>query len=191
MSKKQPTPKRATKKRAAKKPTRKPAGALTPKQLRFVAEYLVDLNATQAAIRAGYSQKTAYSAGQRLLKNVEIQKIVSAGKAQQLHKADVTAERVLAEIAKLCFSDVRKLYREDGSLKKPGEWDDETAAAVAALEVVEMAGGAGIHVPMYTKKVKLWDKKGALELLAKHFALLIEKVEHSGAVAMSWQSDES
>lgn len=119
-----------SKKRARKKPA-KPAprrpDSLAPKQERFVAEYLVDLNATQAAIRAGYSAKTAYSAGQRLLKHVEIQKRVSAGKGKQLAKAEITAERVIAEIARLCLSDVRKLFNDDGSLKKPKDWDDDTA----------------------------------------------------------------
>lgn len=69
--------------------------ALTNKQQRFVAEYLVDLNATQAAIRAGYSQKTAYSQGQRLLKNVEVAKAVSQHAANTSEKLDLSAERVL------------------------------------------------------------------------------------------------
>lgn len=163
-------------------------GKLTPKQARFVAEYLVDLNATQAAIRAGYSPKTAEVQGPRLLGNVRVAEAVQAGQAKRLQKLDLTADRVLTEVMRLGFSDVRKLYREDGSLKKPSEWDDETAAAVAGLEVVEMAGGAAIggkdglqHIPMYTKKVKLWDKKGSLELLARHLRLLNDKVELTGA----------
>ncbi len=69
--------------------------ALTSKQQRFAAEYLVDLNATQAALRAGYSAKTAYSQGQRLLKNVEVAKVVSAGAANTSEKLDLSAERVL------------------------------------------------------------------------------------------------
>lgn len=68
---------------------------LTAKQRRFVAEYLVDLNATQAAIRAGYSAKTAYSQGQRLLKNVEVSKVVGAHAANRSEKLDLSAERVL------------------------------------------------------------------------------------------------
>lgn len=180
-----------------KKKPKAPAAGLTPKQQRFVAEYLVDLNATRAAITAGYSAKTAESQASRLLRNVKVAEAVEAGKTRQLAKAEVTAERVLAEIAKLCFSDARALFREDGSLKRPTEWDDEVAAAVAGVDVVEMAGGAAIgkggalqHVPMYTKKVKLWDKKGSLELLAKHFGILKEKVEHSGSISFSWQDEE-
>lgn len=171
--------------------------ALTPKQQRFVAEYLIDLNATQAAIRSGYSAKTAEFQASRLLRNVKVAEAVATATAKRLEKLDLTADRVLAEMVRLGFSDVRKLFREDGAFKSPKDWDDETAAAVAGVDVVEMAGGAKIggkegvqHVPMYTKKVKLWDKKGALELLAKHLGLLKEKVEHSGSLLISWQGDE-
>lgn len=69
--------------------------ALTDKQQRFVAEYLVDLNATQAAIRAGYSERTAYSQGQRLLKNVEVAKVLSDRAANTSERLDLSAERVL------------------------------------------------------------------------------------------------
>lgn len=69
--------------------------ALTDKQRRFVDEYLVDLNATQAAIRTGYSEKTAYSQGQRLLKNVEVAKLLSERAANNSEKLDLSAERVL------------------------------------------------------------------------------------------------
>lgn len=68
---------------------------LTPKQERFVAEYIIDLNATQAAMRAGYSEKTAYSQGQRLLKDVEIQALLSKKIANASEKLDLSAERVL------------------------------------------------------------------------------------------------
>lgn len=69
--------------------------ALTPKQQRFVDEYLLDVNATQAAIRAGYSEKTAYSQGQRLLKNVEVEKFLSERARSASQKVDLSAERVL------------------------------------------------------------------------------------------------
>jgi len=72
--------------------------ALTARQERFVAEYLIDLNATQAAIRAGFSEKTAYSQGQRLSKNVEVAKAIAAGQAKRSQRTEVTQDYVLALI---------------------------------------------------------------------------------------------
>lgn len=78
--------------------------ALTEKQKRFVAEYLVDLNATQAAIRAGYSEKTAYSQGQRLLKNVEIQTAVHNASKNRESRTEITQDKVLNELGKVAFA---------------------------------------------------------------------------------------
>lgn len=74
---------------------------MTPKAKRFVDEYMVDLNATQAAIRAGYSAKTAYSAGQRLLKHVEVEKALSAKSEKRAEKTEINAEYVLTQAVKL------------------------------------------------------------------------------------------
>lgn len=68
---------------------------LTPRQAAFIREYLIDLNATQAAIRAGYSEKTAYSQGQRLLKNAEIQEAVQEAQAERAERLEVTSDDVL------------------------------------------------------------------------------------------------
>ncbi len=76
--------------------------AMTPKQQRFVTEYLVDLNATQAAIRAGYSEKTARSQGQRLLTNVDIAMAIEAGQAKRSERTEVTQDYVLY-VAKMPF----------------------------------------------------------------------------------------
>ena len=78
--------------------------SLTPKQAKFVEEYLVDFNATQAAIRAGYSEKTAYSQGQRLLKYVEIQAALTRRRHELLQANDLTPEKVVAELEKLAFA---------------------------------------------------------------------------------------
>ena len=84
----------------------------------LVAEYLIDLNATRAAEMAGYSPKTAYSQGQRLLKNVEVQRAIQAAMDKRADKLEITADRVLQEIAKLAFLDPRKFFEDDGSLKR-------------------------------------------------------------------------
>ena len=77
---------------------------MNDKQKRFCEEYLIDLNATQAAVRAGYAPKTAYSQGQRLLKDVEIAETITKLKSAQSKRTGITADRVLEELAKLGFS---------------------------------------------------------------------------------------
>lgn len=142
---------------------------LTDKQTAFVREYLVDLNATQAAIRAGYSERTAYSVGQRLLKNVEIQRAVAAAQAKRARRVEITADRVVAELAKIAFSDPRDLmeWGPDGVVLRPSaELSDDQAASVA--EVAE--NNAGL-------RLKKHDKVKALELLGRHIGIFTDKVK--------------
>lgn len=162
---------------------------LSPKQARFVDEYLVDLNATQAAIRAGYAPTNADVVGPRLVGKSWIAEAIQAGIKQRSLRTNITQDRVLQELGRIAFFDIRKIYRDDGSLKAPSELDDESAAVLAGIDVVEMAGGMKIegdgamqHVPMYTKKAKIPDKVAALALAMRHLGMLTEKVEHSGSV---------
>lgn len=172
---------------------KKPAKGLTPKQERFVAEYLIDLNATQAATRAGYSAKTANEQGARLLANVSVRSAIEEAKAKRAERTEITQDRVLLELSRIAFFDLRKLYREDGSMKAMHELDADAAAVLAGVDVVEMAGGAGIggpdggivHVPMFTKKAKIPDKVAALGLAMRHLGMLKDKVEHSGNVTVT------
>lgn len=99
---------------------------------------------------------------------------IQAGKTKQIQKSGITALRVLQELARLSTSDARKLFAADGTLKPASEWDDETAAAVAGVDVVESRhkNEAGEWESEYTKKVKLWDKNAALANLGRHFGLL-------------------
>jgi phage terminase small subunit len=160
---------------------------LTPKQQRFVEEYLIDLNATQAATRAGYSAKTANEQGARLLANVSVRSAIEQAKAERSERTHITQDRVLQELARIAFFDLRKLYREDGSLKNPSEWDDDTAAALAGVEVVETKGNAEFggeegarHVPEFVKKAKTFDKNSALTLVMRHLGMLKDKTEITG-----------
>ncbi|BBL24991.1 terminase small subunit [Comamonas terrigena] len=124
---------------------------LTPKQERFVAEYLIDLNATQAAIRTGYSAKTAASQGARLLKQGGVARAVQAAQQARAVRTEITQDRVLQELARIAFFDIRRLYRADGSMKDPCELDADTAAALASIEVkeeLERGGGEdALHEP--------------------------------------------
>ncbi len=144
-------------------------GELTPRQEQFVAEYLIDLNATQAAIRAGYSAKTAQEQASRLLSNVMVMNLVNE-KRQNLQKAtDITAERVLKEVAGLAFFDVRKLVNADGSPKSIIDLDDETARAIQGIELQTVKDGENDFA--LVRKYKMADKNAALEKLMKHLGL--------------------
>lgn len=154
---------------------------LTPKQKRFVDEYLIDLNATQAAIRAGYSPKTANEQGARLLANVSIAQTIQKAMQDREQRTEITQDRVLQEYARLAFYDPRKLFQPDGMPKPIEALDDDTAAALAGLEVREEFEGAGENRAFvgYTKKYKLANKLGALDSLAKHLGLFEPKEEDS------------
>lgn len=146
---------------------------LTPKQERFVQEYLIDLNATQAAIRAGYSAKTAEQQGFQLLQKTSVQKAIAEGRRQREERTAVSADRVLLEAARLALFDPRKLFNDDGSPKGIHELDDDTAAAVAGVEVLEQFEGSGKERAFvgYLKKYRIADKNSALEKLFKHHGL--------------------
>jgi len=143
----------------------------------FAREYIVDLNATKAAERAGYSAKSAYSQGHRLLKDGEVKAEIQRLMNQRGERLDISADRVLQELAKLAFFDPRSLFNADGSPKNIHELDGNSAAAVAALEVHELFDGAGDEKHAYglVRKVKLTDKVRSLEQLAKHLQLFNER----------------
>lgn len=169
---------------------------LTPKQRAFVREYLIDLNATQAAIRAGYSEDTARAIGHENLTKPDIAKAIEAAMALRAKRTDITADRVLQELGKIGFSDIRKAVKwqsaliteednpEGGDIAviktvvtntvqmvASDEIDDDTAACIS--EVSQNATG-GI-------KIKLHDKRAALVDIGKHLGMFKERVEHTGA----------
>jgi phage terminase small subunit len=161
--------------------------ALTEKQRRFVAEYLIDLNATQAAIRAGYSEKTAGSQGFDLLKKPEIADAIHSAMQDRAERTEITQDRVLAELAKLGFADIRKAVKwgdgiavtdpESGAvtisngvaLVGSEEIDDDTAACIS--EVSQTAQGI---------KIKMHDKRAALVDIGRHLGMFTDKTEITG-----------
>lgn len=146
---------------------------LTPKQARFVEEYLIDLNATQAAIRAGYSKKTARSVGSENLQKPDVAAAITEAKAARSEKTQITQQRVLEELAKVGFSDIRKLF-SGGALRGVDTLDDETSGAIASVEVVSRPGApdedGGRDVEL-VHKIKLWDKISALEKIGRHLGM--------------------
>jgi phage terminase small subunit len=160
--------------------------ALTPKQQAFVTEYLQNgFNATQAAIAAGYSAHSADTQGSRLLANAKVAAVVNARKEAMLVKREITAERVLDEIAKLAYRDPRKLFHRDGSLVPVHELDEENASAIAGIDVIEKVIGKGKKQQVVRlKKIKLESRGDNLERLGRYLKLFTDKVEHSGSLGV-------
>jgi phage terminase small subunit len=148
---------------------------VTPKQERFVAEYLIDLNATQAAIRAGYSEKAATAVASRMLTDANVATAVREGKARQLAKAELSAARVLEEYRRVAFFNVKALVKPDGSHKQLHELTDEESAALAEYETIIKNAKAGDGHVDEVLRPRPWNKLEALRDLAKHFSLLVEK----------------
>lgn len=142
---------------------------LTGKQEAFCQRYLIDFNATQAAISAGYSEDSASAIGWENLRKPEIQARIQELRKQMGANFNITRERIAQELARIAFGDTRKLFKEDGSLKAPHEWDDDTAAVIASIETEELFEGRGDDKQMvgYTKKIKQWEKTKALAQLAQ------------------------
>lgn len=166
--------------------------ALTPKQQRFVEEYLIDLNATQAAIRAGYSAKTADQQGHQLLKKTLVAEAVAEARAKLSERAEITQDMVLRELAKIGFSDIRKAVRwaSNVAVAAPDERSlDEIMedglgeirhAVTNQVELIDSADidddtAAAIAEISQTDrgglKVKLHDKRAALVDLGRHLGL--------------------
>ncbi len=155
---------------------------MTDKQKIFCDEYLKDFNATRA-YKIAYpnckKDNTAKSAGSRLLTNVDVISYIQQGKEKLKNKMEITQERVLQEMARIAFGDIRKLYNKNGGLKNIQDLDDDTAAIITGIESVEEFDGYGEDREQigYTKKVKMADKNKALDMLGKYFGMFKEKVE--------------
>ncbi|MDU5747861.1 MAG: terminase small subunit [Haemophilus parainfluenzae] len=154
--------------------------ALTDKQEMFCREYLIDLNATQAAIRAGYSEKTSNEQGARLLANVSVQNRISELKAQRNDRIDVDADYVLKRLFEIDQMDVMDILLANGELKPIKDWPKVWRTTLSGMDVTEMAGDAAGLL----KKIKWPDKVKNLELLGKHISVMAFKEqashEHTG-----------
>ena len=157
---------------------------LHQRRTRFIKEYLVDQNATRAAQAAGYKETSAYSQGQRLLKDAEIRKAIESQNAKVNAKLDITVERVKLELARLAFFDPRAFWNPDGSAKPLVDLDEDTARALAGFEMAELFEGKGDerNLAGYIKKFKLADKGANLERLGRHLQMFPTKVEVSGTI---------
>lgn len=155
---------------------------LTKKQAQFAQEYLVDLNATQAAMRAGYSPKTARQLGNRLLATPHVAREIERRRSERMERTEITSDVVLMELLRLARADISMAFDENGTLKPLHEIPEDVRRAIAGVDVDELFEGRGKDREMigYVKKIKFWDKTKALELLGKHLNLFTEKVHFSG-----------
>nr|WP_253950699.1 terminase small subunit [Novosphingobium sp. SG751A] len=156
---------------------------MNDKQLRFVEEYLVDLNATQAAIRAGYSAKTAYSQGERLLRHVEVARAITERKTDRSVKTGIDAQWVLMRLAGDAEADLADLYDDAGGLKPIHEWPVAfRKGLVAGVEVEELFEGQGENRTQIgrVRKIRLADRLKVVELIGKHVDVQAfkERIDH-------------
>ena len=153
---------------------------MTPKQQRFVEEYGVDSNATQAAIRAGYSAKTAEQQGYQLLQNTSVAAAIAERAEKLSQKLEITAERVLRELALIGFANMSD-YITIGSDGDPfvdlSMLDRDKAAAISEVMVEDFKDGRGENARDVRKvKFKLSDKRAALVDLGRHLKLFTDNL---------------
>ena len=156
---------------------------MTAKQQRFVEEYLIDLNATQAAIRAGYSVKNADKIGSQLLGKTRVSEAVSRAKADRSRRTGINADRVLQELAKIGFVNIADLT---DFLQGTDRGKRHDTAAVQSLKVKTIPTEEGEIVE---REIRLNDKLKALELLGKHVDLFTDRLKLEGSFGVTFSGE--
>ncbi|MDD5387885.1 MAG: terminase small subunit [Gallionellaceae bacterium] len=144
---------------------------MNDRQRIFVAEYVRDQNATQAAIRAGYSPRTAYSIGERLLRNAQIRAAVDARLQEAAEKAGLSVELVLASIVRELSFDPADIFNVDGSIKPLHEMYPDTRKALNSVETVQVGSP---DAPVFIRKVKWNQPNAAREQAMKHLGMFLQ-----------------
>ena len=150
---------------------------LRGKQQRFVEEYLIDLNATQAAIRAGYSEKTAKEIGSENLTKPNIAKAIQEAQSKRTEETQIDSAYVLKRLVEIDQMDVLDIMDDDGNVKPLRDWPKIWRQYISNIETISIDDGEG-----WLKKIKWPDKVKNLELLGKHVSVgaFKDKIEHSG-----------
>ena len=148
---------------------------MTQKQKRFIEEYLIDLNATQAAIRAGYSPDTARQTGSENLSKPVIRAQIDRAMAERSKRTGVNAERVVQELAKIAFVNAAEVIDPKTATVKEDALPEDTAAIQSVK--VKTFGEDGLE-----REIKMADKLKALELLGKHLGMFKDRIELSGGL---------
>ncbi len=164
--------------------TSRPVG-LTARQQRFVDEYLVDLNATQAAIRAGYSPKTARSVGSENLTKPDIKAAIAKGREERLTRVKRSADEVILALENIGYLDTTAIWNADRSMKHPMDWPPELRLCVKRFRVIRRNAEAGDGHTDIMWDVEFWPKLEALRLLGLHHGQFAEKHEHTHLVVIA------
>lgn len=151
---------------------------LAPRQALFVAEYAKDLNATQAAIRAGYSKHSAAIAGSKMLKVPKIAAALESLQADRAERTGVTQDRIVNELARIAFADIAGAFDANGNLLPVSQMPEDVRRAMSGLDTEEFQRDDGLAGR--ARRIRSWDKVKAIELLMRHNGMLRDKVELSG-----------
>lgn len=173
-------------------PVKGPGGKLTAKQARFVQEYLIDLNATQAALRAGYSAKTAEQLGYQLLQKTSVQARISEAQKERSERTGIDAAWVLTRLATEANADLADLYDENGGLKPVHDWPlIWRQGLVAGIDIEELRVDG--EVAGTVRKIKISDRIKRIELIGKHVDVQAfkDQIEHKGGISLTVSQDDA
>ncbi|MFA6012768.1 MAG: terminase small subunit [Desulfobacteraceae bacterium] len=141
---------------------------MTPKQKLFIQEYIVDLNATQAALRSGYSERTAFRIGAENMQKPVIREAIEFAIKERSERTQLKADAVLKELSHIIFFNVKRIFTADGHLKSLSEMDEADTAAISSMEVAErMTGDTTIRVT----RIKFHDKNKAIDSAMRHLGM--------------------
>lgn len=156
--------------------------ALTAKQEAFCQEYLIDLNATQAAIRAGYSAKTANSLACGYLTKLNIQNRIAELMKARAERLQIDADYVLRRLTEIDQLDVSDILNDDLTIRPLSQWPNAWRQFVSGVDIIEMKSAEDAQA--FLKKIKWPDKVKNLELIGKHISVQAfkEQKEISGSL---------
>ncbi len=158
---------------------------MTKKQKRFIDEYLIDLNATQAAIRAGYSVESAREIGYENLIKHDIQQAIAKKMAERSRRTGVNQDRVILELARLAFVKMTDIVDSSGKIKDTATDDDLSCIESVKYKHSDTDSGSSIE-----REVKISSKLKALELLGKHLGMWNDKVDVNVAIPVVISGEE-
>lgn len=148
------------------------ARKLTDKQKKFVEEYLIDLNATQACIRAGYSPKYADREGHKLVENSRVSEAIAESMAERSRRTGINQDRIVQELARIAFVKITDVVDLDGEINTNASDDD-----LACIESYKVEDSDSVNGSFSKREVKLASKIKALELLGKHVGMWNDKIQ--------------
>jgi phage terminase small subunit len=164
-----------------KKKLDKKTYSLNPLRARFCKEYLIDLNGTQAAIRSGYSSRTADVQASQLLGNLNVQAEINRLRKKREDRLEASADFVVRELMRLAKFDIREAFNPDGSLKEIKDMSEDVGKCISGIDVEDLWApkeeGHGKERIGYTKKIRTYNKIGALDLLGEHFGIYKRPVD--------------